>query len=196
MDKVRVNFGALDAVYQLKATPLFSKIMNPIELLKCKPPPKKKINYKGCDQLNEKQKQVLLNTYYKIIDETTPNITLLKGPPGTGKSMVITNLALQTLYGDEVRYLDKKILICAQSNAAVDVIAAKLYEISLKMRPEIRFRLIRYGMQNKIDPKVLPISLQKLVEHDQLKKRQAKNKDVNVENKENLKNQVSFEKQI
>lgn len=192
MDKVRVHFAAFNAVYQLQSTPLFQKIINPLELLKCRPPPKKKVVYRGFDPLNDKQRQVLLNTYTKIIDETTPNITLIQGPPGTGKSCVITNLVLQTLYGEEVRYLDKKVLICAQSNAAVDVIAGKLYDISLRMRPEKRFRVIRYGMLNKIHPNVLPIALQKVVERDQLKKLQAKNKDIQLENKENLKNQVSF----
>ncbi|XP_023293655.2 uncharacterized protein LOC111676883 [Lucilia cuprina] len=197
MDKVRVHFGAFNAVYQLQSTPLFQKLVNPLELLKCRPPPKKKVQYRGFDQLNDKQRQVLLNTYMKIIDETTPNVTLIQGPPGTGKSCVITNLALQTLYGEEVRYLDKKILICAQSNAAVDVIAGKLYDISMRMRPEKRFRLIRYGMLNKMHPSVMPIALQKVVEHDQLKKLQAKNKNIQLENKENLKNQIlQFEAQV
>ncbi|KAM7357882.1 putative helicase senataxin [Cochliomyia hominivorax] len=197
IDKVRVHFGSFNAVYQLQSTPLFQKIMNPLELLKSRPPPKKKVIYRGFDPLNDKQKQVLLNTYTKIIDESTANITLIQGPPGTGKSCVITNLVLQTLYGEEVRYLDKKILICAQSNAAVDVIAGKLYDISLRMRPEKRFRIIRFGILNKIHPSVLPITLQKLVEHDQLKKLQAKNKNIQLENKENLKNQIlQFESQI
>lgn len=191
MDRVRVHFEAFNSVYQLQSTPLFQKIINPFELLKNKPPPKKIVNYRGFDKLNDRQRHVLLNTYTNIVDETTPNITLIQGPPGTGKSCVITNLVLQTLYGDEVRYLDKKILICAQSHAAVDVIAAKLYDISMRMRIEKRFRLIRYGMLNKIHPNVLPVALQKVVEHDQLKKLQAKNKDLQIENKENLKNQVS-----
>ena len=196
MDRVRVHFGAFNAVYQLQATPLFQKIINPFDLFKCKSPPKKKVIYRGFDKLNDKQRQVLLSIYTKIIDETTPNITLIQGPPGTGKSCVITNLVLQCLYGDEVRYLDKKILICAQSNAAVDVIAGKLYDISMRMRIEKRFRLIRYGMLGKIHPSVLPVALQKVVEHDQLKKLKAKNKDLQIENKENLKNQVSFLKHL
>ncbi|XP_065361454.1 uncharacterized protein Setx [Calliphora vicina] len=197
IDRVRVHFGSFNAIYQLESTPLFQKIINPLELLKCRPPPKKKVSYRGFDPLNDKQKQVLLNTYTKIIDETTPNITLIQGPPGTGKSCVISNLALQTLYGEEVRYLDKKILICAQSNAAVDVIASKLYDISMRMRPEKRFRIIRYGMLNKMNENVLPIALQKVVEHDQLKKLQAKNKNIQLENKENLKNQIlQFEAQV
>ncbi|TMW41155.1 hypothetical protein DOY81_013764, partial [Sarcophaga bullata] len=150
MDRVRVHFGAFNSVYQLQATPLFPKIINPFELFKCS------------------TKYLHKNYCY----ETTPNITLIQGPPGT------------------VRYLDKKILICAQSNAAVDVIAGKLYDVSMRMRIEKRFRLIRYGMLGKIHPSVLPVALQNVVEHDQLKKLKAKNKDLQIENKENLKNQI------
>ncbi|KAL9915000.1 putative helicase senataxin isoform 2-T2 [Glossina fuscipes fuscipes] len=171
IDNVRVEFGSFNAVYQLESTPLFRKVLYPLELLNGKLPPKRNIVYKACDRfLNERQKQVLLSTYTRIIDETTPNITLIQGPPGTGKSQVIANLALQTLYGEEVRYLDRKILICAQSNAAVDVIAGKLYEISLRMRVETRFRLIRFGNSDKISPYVQPAVLKNVVIRDQMKK--------------------------
>uniref|UniRef100_A0A1A9ZB45 FHA domain-containing protein n=1 Tax=Glossina pallidipes TaxID=7398 RepID=A0A1A9ZB45_GLOPL len=171
IDNVRVEFGSFNAVYQLESTPLFRKVIDPLELLDGKLPPKKNIVYKACDRfLNERQKQVLLSTYTRIIDETTPNITLIQGPPGTGKSQVIANLALQTLYGEEVRYLDRKILICAQSNAAVDVITGRLYEISLRMRVETRFRLIRFGNSDKISPYVQPAVLKNVVIRDQMKK--------------------------
>uniref|UniRef100_A0A1A9V7K9 AAA+ ATPase domain-containing protein n=1 Tax=Glossina austeni TaxID=7395 RepID=A0A1A9V7K9_GLOAU len=171
IDNVRVEFGSFNAVYQLESTPLFRKVIDPLELLNGKLPPKRNIVYKACDRfLNERQKQVLLSTYTRIIDETTPNITLIQGPPGTGKSQVIANLALQTLYGEEVRYLDRKILICAQSNAAVDVITGRLYEISLRMRVETRFRLIRFGNSDKISPYVQPAVLKNVVIRDQMKK--------------------------
>uniref|UniRef100_A0A1A9WQL6 FHA domain-containing protein n=1 Tax=Glossina brevipalpis TaxID=37001 RepID=A0A1A9WQL6_9MUSC len=189
IDNVRVEFGSFNAVYQLESTPLFKKIINPLELLNGKLPPKKKIAYKACDRfLNERQRNVLLSTYTRIIDDTTPNITLIQGPPGTGKSQVIANLALQTLYGEEVRYLDRKILICAQSNAAVDVIASKLYAISLRMRVETRFRLIRFGNSEKISPNVQPVFLQNVVVRDQMKK--LMKWKCNDQNAEDLKKQI------
>ncbi|XP_075159732.1 putative helicase senataxin [Haematobia irritans] len=190
IDNVRVEFGAFNAVYQLEATPLFKKILNPMELLHCRHPAKKKIIYRGFNELNDKQRQVLLNTYVRIIDETTPNVSLIQGPPGTGKSCVITNLALQSMYGDEVRCMDKKILICAQSNAAVDVLAEKLFDISMRMRPERRFRLIRYGLQEKINPFLHPVTLPYIIQQEQIKKLKASNPDISMENKENLKNQI------
>lgn len=191
MDNVRVQFGAINAVNQLQATPLFHKILNPLDLLQTNPSPKNKTRYRGFDKLNDTQTKILLHTYLKIIDENNPNITLVKGPPGTGKSCVITNLALQSLYGEEVRVLDKKILICAQSNTAVDVIARNLHNISLRMREEIRFRIIRFGLMDRIHPSVMPIALPKLVEKDQLKKIQSMNKNVQLEDRENLKLHVS-----
>ncbi|XP_013106748.2 probable helicase senataxin [Stomoxys calcitrans] len=190
IDNVRVEFGAFNAVYQLEATPLFKKILNPVELLQCRHPAKKKVIYRGFNQLNERQHQVLLNTYSRIIDESSPNVSLIQGPPGTGKSCVITNLALQTMYGDEVRCMDKKILVCAQSNAAVDVIAEKLFDISMRMRPERRFRLIRYGLQEKINPFLHPVTLPHIIQQEQIKKLKATNPEISMENKENLKNQM------
>lgn len=70
--------------------------------------------------------------YRRCLDPQNSNITLLDGPPGTGKSKVITNLVLQLLYGTEVRQ-KKRILIAAQSNAAVDIITKKLIRIRSKI---------------------------------------------------------------
>lgn len=55
----------------------------------------------------------------------TPTITLIDGPPGTGKSRVITNLVLQLIYGDQA-LRPRNLIVCAHSNAAVDVICRKL----------------------------------------------------------------------
>lgn len=55
-----------------------------------------------------------------------PSIMLVEGPPGTGKSYLISNLALQMIFGDETHNLNLKILICSGSNAAVDTITEKL----------------------------------------------------------------------
>lgn len=69
-----------------------------------------------------------MDVYKKCIDKKTPSISLIEGPAGTGKSILITNLILQLIFGEEV-YKDGKglkILLCAPSNAAVDIITYKL----------------------------------------------------------------------
>lgn len=77
---------------------------------------------------------VLKHVYRRCIDSlTTPNISLIEGPPGTGKSVLITNLILQLLNGFKAikPSMKLRILVCAHSNAAVDVIAKQLIDIRL-----------------------------------------------------------------
>lgn len=169
IDIVRVEFGAFNAVYQLEQSPLLMQILDPMQLCKLKPLPKCHIQYNGCDDLNVRQKEVLIRTYRRAI-EPTPNITLIQGPPGTGKSCVIANLVHQLLYGNEIRILDQKVLVCAQSNAAVDVIAEKLFNMSQKKLPDVQFRLIRFGLMERINPKVRHATLPKIIERNQIRK--------------------------
>lgn len=52
-------------------------------------------------------------------------ITLVDGPPGTGKSRLIINLLVQFHRG-YIPNRPRKILLCAHSNAAVDLICRRL----------------------------------------------------------------------
>ncbi|XP_053953084.1 uncharacterized protein LOC128859941 isoform X1 [Anastrepha ludens] len=186
IDIVRVEVGAFNAVFQLEQSPLLNQILDPRELCKLKPLPKCDIQYNGCDDLNDRQKDVLFRTYRRAI-EPTPNITLIQGPPGTGKSCVIGNLVHQLLYGNEVRILDQKILVCAQSNAAVDVIAEKLYIMSQKKLPEVMFRLIRFGLMERISPKVHHATLPKIIERNQIRKLKMSHKNLQIDDKVHIK---------
>lgn len=56
---------------------------------------------------------------------TAPHISIVHGPPGTGKTTTLVQVA-RTLLKSE-----KKILICAPSNNAVDLLAKKLDEIGI-----------------------------------------------------------------
>lgn len=75
----------------------------------------------------------LTSIYRRCLQSDDSNISLIDGPPGTGKSRVIYNLILQLVFGKEV-LKKKRILICAQSNTAVDVITKKLIKIRLKIQ--------------------------------------------------------------
>lgn len=68
-----------------------------------------------------------LNSVYRGCISGQPLISLIEGPPGTGKSRLITNLIMQLLYGKEVKQ-PIKILICAPSNAAVDILTKNLID--------------------------------------------------------------------
>lgn len=64
----------------------------------------------------------------RCINLAVPNISLLDGGAGTGKTCMIANLALQLVYGDELRR-PLRILICSQSHGNINDITRKLMNI-------------------------------------------------------------------
>lgn len=62
---------------------------------------------------------------------TNPNIGLIIGPPGTGKSSVICSIVTTLLKLNSQPKINAKhkILVCAPSNEAVDVLVRRLVEI-------------------------------------------------------------------
>jgi len=127
-----------------------------------------------------------------------PQIVLLQGPPGTGKTHTIFGLitsfftshkesaSLQcgsALPGNRIKPPKPHLLVCAPSNAGVDVIVNRLLTEGLvigttawKKRCEFLkqnesssrtaddgLRVVRCGVADKIDVKVLPITLDEIV---------------------------------
>lgn len=82
----------------------------------------------------------VLESIYTMCLKKTPNVSLIEGPPGTGKSRLIVNLILQLIYGVDLKK-KFRILLCASSNAAVDIIACKLLKIRSKMTSSGKFIL-------------------------------------------------------
>lgn len=76
----------------------------------------------GNIKLNESQKKAINNCFKN-------KLTLIKGPPGTGKSTVLVVLAYHLLRLRKA--VNDKILICAPSNRAVDNISFLLQKIKL-----------------------------------------------------------------
>ncbi|XP_055374118.1 uncharacterized protein LOC129607268 [Condylostylus longicornis] len=163
---IATELGAFEAVKNLAYSPLLQKILSPQTLMQNTDihtqSELKLYKYNGYDQLNDSQKNILMETYLRTIDPSRDTVTLIEGPPGTGKSRLITNLILQLQYGLELRHLDRKILVCAQSNVAVDVITQKLIRIRKKMDSK-KFRLVRYGVLDKMHMEVRPYSLTELI---------------------------------
>lgn len=64
----------------------------------------------------------------------TTQLSLVEGPPGTGKTRFIVALILQLLFGKELQSKNSKlrILVLTSSNAAVDIIAKQLIYIKHK----------------------------------------------------------------
>ena len=63
-----------------------------------------------------------------------------EGPPGTGKTSVITEITLQILH----KYPNDKILISSQSNVAVDNVLTRLSRVASK-----EIKCVRIGREEK-----------------------------------------------
>jgi len=127
-----------------------------------------------------------------------PQIVLLQGPPGTGKTHTVFGLITSffashkesasshasVLPGNRIKPPKPHLLVCAPSNAGVDVIVNRLlteglvigtpawvkrYELmkqnksSSVGKADNGLRVVRCGVADKIDSKVLPISLDEIV---------------------------------
>ncbi|EDW40653.1 GM24969 [Drosophila sechellia] len=184
VDSLRVELGALSAVHQLRSSPLCRRILKPTQAVNEVSLPKQPFTFKGCHKLNEHQESIVLQIYQRIIDDIQPSLTLIQGPPGTGKSKVISELCLQTMYGNAAKTLDRKILICAHSNTAVDHIVGLLGSV-LRVMNHDQFHLLRFGMHEKMSSYSRPFSL----EAHFIKAKEQKLKRVSKENAEILKKQ-------
>ena len=127
------------SINTLPMSPLIHLILNPNRI--SAPYLNAQYEYMGHSSLNEGQRKAIMETY-KMVLSGKPNIKLIDGRPGTGKSLTISNLVVQLLQGNEIKNSKPKILICAQSLAAVDALAVNI----IKQGPEIR--LITLGTNN------------------------------------------------
>lgn len=117
------------------------------------------------ETLSKSQLKVLEDVYAECRDHNK-HVTLIEGPPGTGKSRLIVALILQLIFSQEKRE-PFKILLCAPSNAAVDVLATKLIKIRQRITtPEKmkRLTIVRYGVIDKMHKDVRPASLNALLD--------------------------------
>ena len=97
-------------------------------------------------ELNESQ-NVAVNT----ILSSNP-ISIVHGPPGTGKTTTLVAAI------EELAKQNKKILVCAPSNTAVDHLCRKL--ITKKVET------VRIGNESKIDEDILPVYLDQKIRED------------------------------
>ncbi|KAH8247988.1 hypothetical protein KR032_006655, partial [Drosophila birchii] len=174
VDSLRVELGALSAIHQLHRSPLCRRILMPTEAVKTVQIPRlaEALAYKGFSKLNTDQEDICLRVYERVIDDVNPSVTLVQGPPGTGKSVLLSNLSLQCLYGRASVMLDRKILICAHSNTAVDNMVKALSKALFAMRHG-HFQLLRFGITEKMSENSVQFSISahlKKARNDKLKR--------------------------
>ena len=97
-------------------------------------------------QLNDSQNQAV----NEILSENP--FSIIHGPPGTGKTTTLVAAV------NKLASLNKSILICAPSNAAVD-------NISIKLLAD-KINVVRLGNESKIDESVKPAYLESKIKND------------------------------
>ncbi|XP_012270150.1 probable helicase senataxin [Orussus abietinus] len=170
---LRSNMRMIQALQFLPLSPLLDAILLPKTKSYQLPSVLSIKNYSPMtkEKLNPKQLEAVSRVTEAIIQKE-PKICLIQGPPGTGKSKVIINIITQALYGDD-RYKNGKnslkILVCAPSNAAIDEIVLRLLAIRASI-PKNRFKMVRIGHQDKMNPMVKVISVSELAKRDVAKR--------------------------
>ncbi len=103
---------------------------------------KKGFDYQSVN-LNAVQNRALTNIF------NARDIAIIHGPPGTGKTTTLVN-AIKEIIKDE-----KQVLVCAQSNATVDLVVEKLADLDLKvLRLGHPARLTAEVIENSLDVKI------------------------------------------
>lgn len=138
------------------------------------------------EELNPVQNRIVLQTA-EVCQQERPKICLIQGPPGTGKSHVIASLVVQLLYRDGIysranreRGLVPRILLCAPSNNAVDLLVRRLLRRRAALPKEYRFKMVRVGQMHIMHPEVKGVSLQELAKSDVVRQDQAANDPNNL----------------
>lgn len=106
-------------------------------------------------QLNESQKNAVQNG---LLDQ---DITIVHGPPGTGKTTTLIELVQQLILQD------KKVLISAPSNTAVDHIGIQL--ATSKGSNQSRLDFLRVGNNTKVDERLKAYTIEGKMEEAKLK---------------------------
>ena len=77
-----------------------------------------------------------------ICNSIEPNVGLIIGPPGTGKTNVICNIILTLMSKQLAKTKTKpKLLICAPSNEAADALVRRIIEIKKDLKRKFFFSL-------------------------------------------------------
>lgn len=106
------------------------------------------------------QKTVFLQTHSMCLNKNQPNIKLIEGPPGSGKSVLIENLIAELLNNQLNLERKPKILLCAKNNSAVDMI---LYNLKRASKASNIFNVVRYGVDKHVHSRVQNYSINNLI---------------------------------
>lgn len=178
LTQINLHMRQFHVLFNLQNSPLLDNILSPRSNFYSVGNNIDRKSYKGKEGLNRQQGDILLSVFGQCLDMSRPHIMLIQGPPGTGKSRLISNLVLQLRRGIPDRRV--KILVCAQSNTAVDVIVLKLMKLLRMLNMDERCNLLRTGASSKVNPECRIVFLDDLAHkhvNEQIKCRKLRDED-------------------
>ncbi|XP_055527245.1 uncharacterized protein LOC129719854 isoform X2 [Wyeomyia smithii] len=151
LTQINMHLRQFQTLAALESSPLLENILCPrSNFFTCRISMNDRRAYKGKESLNVQQGDILLSVFGQCLDMKQPHIMLIQGPPGTGKSRLISNLVMQ-LHRSFPSHKKLKILVCTQSNTAIDVIVLKLIKLFRLLNKEEQGNILRTGTANKIN---------------------------------------------
>ncbi|KAK3926941.1 Helicase sen1 [Frankliniella fusca] len=184
---IRGDLRVFQAMKNLEYMPLLYSIISPSAANEDFTLPEISSGLAFPEQLNDTQETVVLKTA-AACQEDKPKICLIQGPPGTGKSHVIASLVMQLLYRDGIysktnreKGLVPRILLCAPSNNAIDLLVLRLLRKRAKLDKQLRFKMVRVGQPQFMQPDVKRVSLQELAKADVVKQDQIVQHSIDIE---------------
>ena len=153
--------------------------------------PRNKAEWNQVDEVESEEWFVLKNEEFPGTKEQrhfvkialgTPDFAFLEGPPGSGKTMAITELILQLINRG------KRVLLCASTHVAVDNVLERLVDCQ-EIMP------VRVGKERKISPTVIKYCLDKWrqTKAKEIEKGLANKKDLLKSQKRQLKQIIFLE---
>lgn len=185
LTQINLHMRQFVVLLNLENSPLLDNILSPrSNFYSNSQPSEDRPKYKGKEGLNREQGDILLSVFGNCLDVSRPHIMLIQGPPGTGKSRLISNLVLQLHRGTMSSTRRMKILICAQSNTAIDVIVLKLVKLFRLLSKEEQGNILRTGTANKVNQECKMVFLDTLARrhvNEQIKCRKLRDEDPSFE---------------
>ncbi|PPQ66263.1 hypothetical protein CVT24_007281 [Panaeolus cyanescens] len=170
LSTINREYGALVALQYNK---MCASIMNPSLEKPPTQPPSAIQEVMGRYNVNEPQATAILNAI------SVSSFSLIQGPPGTGKTSTICGL-ISRFMADRIRPpvpivigkaaqhplpKQKKILLCAPSNAAIDELVQRLKDgYAGSKKSDVTFSVVRIGAESAISSSVRDVSLDYLVD--------------------------------
>ena len=176
ISRIEPTLRLFKAVEEAPISPLFQNILRPKEKnfylgMDTDIMPAIKLTIPQYADLNIEQNRVVASVARMCTtNPTLPQMGVVHGPPGTGKSTTMVALILQIFAKSKNQNQLPRILLTAPSNTAVDELLKKLKAVKKQLNSSQsqipKFRMVRIGEEKKIHPDVKDYRLETLRDNE------------------------------